>query len=740
MVLAFAVELGTFSAALDAWRVLVGHALVVILALVGCRAGLDPLALGAARGTTAGRRRTEWKCTDRLLPVIVAALTACWLAVSAWRSPVTRAGAEGILLLIALVFVVPAVAWLWRTPRRRRLGAASLGASLAIVATVALATAWGQGVLSEGGRAAQPLGHHNLLALWLVMLLPMALPGAWPEAERAGEPSGGSSPDPAVDRAPASSVSHLRQGRHGEAVARALSGAGAVLALVTVLATRSLGGMLALFVLAVAAVVWQPSGVSQPRVVASPDGWRGGRSRWRRMGAALLALGVLMLVSPRLIDMARGDDVSTRVRMGYLAAAVRGIEARPVLGWGPGAAHWTFAEHVRPIPGVHPAGEVVADPHSLPLRLAYDLGLPGLLLIVCLAVVVVRRRPELDGRLGAATGLGIVAFVTAGTFTRPFAALAVPVALAVVIGGRLAATQTLRASGGWGRHGSKHLEASHSGASHWSARLLLVVCAAALAPLDAARWAYDEATRAADSVDAEDALLRAVRRDPWHPLYRARLASLRGDAALATQAATDARGVAALWLAAGGMAIDSGTADERARSRALAHACRLDPLAPIAPFLLAVDVKDAQHPLAAQLGGRALLAEPLLLAAMSWQEVPGQLVPGLRDQAIAWVMARDDVDAGWRQVFLEEAAVRQAREEATMPNDAATALVVRADTEAATAMSLHVFQRRPWSWRLAAVSVDVDALAGLSMPAASALASTGRDAFDPLTCQDPNAW
>ena len=82
-----------------------------------------------------------------------------------------------------------------------------------------------------------------------------------------------------------------------------------------------------------------------------------------------------------------------------------------MLGWGPGSASWTTAEHLRPIPGLHPPDQVVADLHSLPLQLGYELGWSGLLLTGGLALVFLRRRgaAAADPRLRRFALLGLAA-------------------------------------------------------------------------------------------------------------------------------------------------------------------------------------------------------------------------------------------------------------------------------------------------------------------------------------------
>jgi len=616
LVLVFAFGCGTFASPLDARWVVAGHLLLGVFALFGCWAGRDPLALGGIRWLLA---------VGALVLILVAAV----------GSPVPRAGLEGLLLLPSFVFIVPAVAWLWRDHARRRLGILALAVVLLVVAIVALGVA-----AVRGGRAASPLGHHNLLALWLVMLMPVV----------------------------AAPVSLPRRGRW-------LVRSAVFTALVALLVSRSLGGALGL---AAALSVALVGGIPL---------------RWRR----LLVAGGLLLVAgslPRAVSMVRGEDASLKARWGYVTAAARGLAAAPWRGWGPGAAAWTFAEHMRPQPGVHPAGQMISDPHSLPLKLAYELGLPAAGVLALLAVVLLARRPEEDPPFAQAAALGMVAFAVAGCFTRPLAATAVPVTLALLLGARRAGRARVKVDRLWARA---------------AARAWLAASAVALVPLDAAHLAYDRAARAGDPAVARRALTRAVALDPWHPLYRARLAARTGSAPNALRAAEDARGVAALWLAAG----QHTTSAQRA---ALARACTLDPLAPLAPFVLAL--ADAQAPEATRLAARAMLAEPRLLAASAWAQQPA-----LRAAAVAAVASNTGVDAGWREAFIAQADASQ------VASGRAQALALYADRDAATAMSLHGFGRRPWRWRLAAVAIDADALRAIDLVPAANLATTDPAVF-----------
>jgi hypothetical protein len=101
----------------------------------------------------------------------------------------------------------------------------------------------------------------------------------------------------------------------------------------------------------------------------------------------------------------------------------------------------------------------------------------------------------------------------------------------------------------------------------------VAVALVGLAPLQAARWFYEET-----------ALERAVRLDPRFPLYRMRLALLEKDqtaaAELALRSARDARGVATLWTVAG---ILGSTAGRPWAREALENACALDPFDPFPP-------------------------------------------------------------------------------------------------------------------------------------------------------------
>jgi hypothetical protein len=546
--------------------------IVAALALLGALFWIapswrDPLRLGA---------------TGRLLP------WALWIAAaaSAWASPVPRAGWVTLILLPAFLMVPGVVERCWRREEDRRWGLRATALAVAGLSLWSLIEWWARDL----PRPAMPLGHHNLLAAWLVILLPLAvLPareaGAWRFAGLA---------------------------------------AGA-LAAGTVLASRSLTGCAAL-----------------AATVLLAFAFRTGRSRRRWAWAALLlaALLVAFFQNPRVSGIAAGADDSALARRAYVAAGIAGFQARPMLGWGPGSVPWTAAAFLDPVLRVNPWGESLGDLHSLPVEIGYELGLTGLLLVAGLvALFFVRRIVEREeGRdpvllLGGLLGLsgGAVAALGSGAL----AVTALPLAAAVAAGAALAGS-------GRGRAPSSRLPV----------RIYALAALLALIPLETARWHYDRA-RAADGAhrlgDAEREIAAAARLDPRFPLYPMRLALLRARAPegrdpaadLALRAAASGRAVPASWLIAGVL----GYSRRPWAGEALERACFLDPFDPFPPFygLLA----DRGNPDAASRGAQALLDEPRLASALFWERNPERLA-----EALALARAWPEVDAGWKEALI----------------------------------------------------------------------------------------
>ncbi|HEX6202173.1 MAG TPA: O-antigen ligase family protein, partial [Thermoanaerobaculia bacterium] len=522
---------------------------------------------------------------------------ALWVTVAAaaWASPVPRAGRVAVLTLPAWLLVPAAVARCWPGERQRRRGLAAVAAVVAAVSLVALADRFAGG----SPRAAMPLGHHNLLAVWLVALLPAAAlplrapgPGRW-------------------------------------AAAAAVAVGGAALA-----ASGSLAG--ALGMLAVLVALGLGAAVRQ--------GGGAGGARRRRVGTLLAtagAIAVLLALAPRLARVLAGADPSFAVRAEYYAAGWRGFLARPLLGWGPGATPWTLGEWLEPVPGVHPPGEIVGDLHSLPLQLLYELGPSGLLLAAAVVLLFAWRRlvalPVAEDRgLVIAGLLGLAGAGVALVAVAPLAVPAVPAALAVAAGAALA-----------GEHVERLPLRRPRSLADLPVFAYVVAAGLLLLPVDRAHLHAGRSLAAATPRGERAELGEAVRLDPAFPLYRARLARLAGDAgpgageAAAAEALTAAEagwGVGALWLLAGDAAVAAG---EPWAAIALERACRLDPLAAQAPFLLAL--AEPRAPAAPRRAARALAAEPRLAAALAWRRQPE-----LREAALAELVRREEIEPGWR--------------------------------------------------------------------------------------------
>jgi O-antigen ligase len=638
---------GTFAWG-PSWQASAAGALALLGALFwAAPSWWDPLRLGA---------------TGRLLA------WALWIAVaaSAWVSPVPRAGWVALILLPAFLILPAVVERCWRREEDRRWG---LRATALVVAGVSLwaLVDW----LALGSpRPAMPLGHHNLLAAWLVILLPLAVlparePGPW----------------------------------------RFLGWTAGGLAAGTILASRSLAGCAALAVAALLAF-----------------GFRTGRSRrsprWRPWLALLAAALLLSLVQlPRVLRIASGADPSARARGAYLAAGVRGIQARPLLGWGPGSVPWTAAAFLRPVPGVNPWGESVGELHSLPVQVGYETGVTGLLLVGGLIVLFfVRRVTEREeGRdpallLGGLLGLGGGAVAALGSGS--VAVTALPLAAAVAAGAALAGS-------GRGKARSSRLPV----------RIYALAALAALVPLELARWHYDRG-RIADergrAAEAEAELAAAARLDPRFPLYPMRLALLRARrpeerlpaAGLAHRAAERGVGVPSLWLVAGvlGYAADSSWAGP-----ALEKACALDPLDPFPPFY-AMLVGRAGTDAPAE-GAQALLNEPRLAAAVFWDRHPD-----LFARALSRVRDWPGVDDGWKQAFLAAAPLPDGPPGPTLR----TQLVI--DAKERESLSLTAFRRRPWPVQWGLVQVRKETWERLGLPSAAASKGTSPRFYEDAPC------
>lgn len=592
---------GTFAGSASAAGSTVGAA-VLLLAALGSP-WKDPLRLGRF---------------GRLLPL------ALWIvaALSAWRSPVPRASWMALLLLPAFFLLPAAVARWWGRLTLRGITVLVIGVSLWALIDHAV---------RDLPRVAMPLGQHNLLASWLVILLPLSLltarePGIW----------------------------------------RWVGLAGGLLPAVTILATLSLAGNLALAAEALIALVW---------IVRKRRSWV-----WGLIPLALVAGLGLWSQRARVASIVAGQDLSMRGRVVYYEGALEGFRARPVLGWGPGSAAWTATAFFDPIPGVSPVGEAVGELHSLPLHLAYEMGAVGLVTALALGVVFFAKRISEMDPLRFAGLVGLCGAAVASLGSAALAVTALPVAVAVAAGAAL----------GKAAPPARRLP------------VLLYVLAAAvgLAPLEAARWAYER-----------QELATAIRLDPSFPLYRMRQALLQEDPELALEAARDAQGVATLWTVAGILGRDRA---------ALEKACELDPFNPFPPFYLMAFDPEAEG--ASRHGAHALLADPRLAAATFWEARPGLL-----DRADNVLRRWPEVDPGWKEELVRRFPSSSER------RGPMARLGLEIDTEPPLALSLHTFRRLPFPVEWPLVQVRLAPLPRLDLPPATTLPGPAFDVICPGT-------
>ena len=669
---------GTFHRGATAFSLAAGAALLLVFAFLGRRSLLDPLAVG-------GGAWPWWPAVPGALWLIV---LLSWI-----QSPVGRAGEAVVLFLLPAAWAAAGIGRLLGSEAAVRTALAGC----AVVGVAASTWALAMQPLHEQGRAALPTGHHNQLALVLVAILPPAVLGAW----RAAGP----------DR---------RRLRLGATLFVA-----AVLVW-TLAATGSMSGLAALVVQAVAAAAWIL--------------WR---SRGRRLLvplAALLALAAGLALATawagsrldvpgpigRLGAVLRLEDPSLLARRTYAEAAASGFADRPLLGWGPGSTSWTLANYWRPAPGVHPPGEVVTDAHSLLAQAPYELGIAASVLLLLLAARYGRvrlgelsdprvRDPELlASALLGLTGAGVcLVFGVFAVVTAVPAVLILNLGLASATGrptlgapapspaSEESAAAKRRASGGW-RRGLRI-----------AFYLWLVV---------ALGWTWQRTSSArsyelAVAGGGTDLLRMAAASDPSFPLYQARFDPWA--------AAGTADGLAPLWLLAGvDQSIDVGR-----RRLALERACDLDPLSALAPFELMRLEREAgtavTDPRVAARAARAVLAEPLLLAAAAFEGDPD-----LRAEVHRRIQSWPGLPPGWLAAFEELwFGLDWSNGGEGPPLDV---LSVDADGRPAVSLSLFAFRRPPWPLSIGAVplrSHRLEFIAAYDLPAATRLPQTAPEPF-----------
>lgn len=675
----FAVRIGSFPGGAESTSVVIAIALAAVLALVGAwRAGLDPL--GFRQGATA----SDSGAASWLLACSPFGLVAL-VALSRATSPVPRAGLLWPSALALGLLSVPAVAWTLDRPERRR------GARWGVAVAVLLVSIWAVADWLGGSpRPAAPLGHHNLLAVWVVVLWPFALlPGR--ALAHAGTKTSRSVPRP---------ITLPR---------RIVDGAVLAAAALALLASRSLAGNLAFGL----QLLWTARASTAP-----------GRSR-RLANFGLLGAAMVLAVGWRRLAslISGGLDRSFAARWDYAEAAWSGWLQRPILGWGPGSSAWTLHLH---LDGSRLApGQVVTDAHALALDLLYEWGLvagfAAVLLVVWLRwrsapggveVHPLADDPVADDGWRAACTASLVGFAVLSFSAGFFDVTALWVLVPLVLGCRFAVTSapTPPTPG----PASRVVAASLVGVALWPM----------LAPVQAHRL-QDAARMGASgpvASEASERLSRAVRLDPQHPQIgmewtRAQWPLDGADTEdpsedsdvlqAAFTAAQTAMGLAPLHLEAGARYAEwsLGGFDPAAirewrqpALQALERACDLAPRDGLAPFLRAtLEEPTAAGPLLDFLV-RGLLAEPRLLAT------PELLArPDLRRAAVDRVAAMSAIPVGWRAALVQ---AEEALPDLPAPVLEARRLELLTDGLGETSLSLFAFRRTGEPTVVARVAVD----------------------------------
>lgn len=625
---------GTFAGGATSLGAMSAHAALLAFCLLAGSRWRDPLALG---------RWNRW-----LVPGWILATVASW-----WAGPAHRAGILAVLLLPAFLLIPSAVANAWSNARRRQRGVAGVCLLLGLVAVVALLRWWLQG----SPRAAMPLGHHNLLAGWLILtwpvgLVPLRRAGAW----------------------------------------RAIAAIVAAVSVVALAASSSFLAACAFLIQALAAAAWWKR--ARPWLALALLVVWIGPALAAREGGQTTASSRSSTQLHRAREVVSGTDRSASARVVYARAGWEGFARRPLLGWGPGSTPWTVTRFVRPVSGLNPPSEIVGDLHSLPVQVAYELGLVGISLSgAILAVFAVRRYREFyratDRILLRAACLGLVGGAVFSLGNSSSSILALPAAVAVLAGAALASGPPQQLSRG---------ALSLGLGLFYVAPVVLL-----LLPYELAHLHYQRATTAPDPERALTAIRRAAEIDPRFPLYRARAAWLAADlhgvdretAANARRAAEQGHELALLWLVAGAMAIDVG---EPWAPEALNRARRLDPLSPLPAFHLLRARPFSRD--AVDLGRFATTTEPRLVAAVFWERYPE-------------IWARVAEGAAGEALTGDSAPPRPG---ASSPGNAIGPTVLLAltmDARPALSFSLFAFRRSPWPADVAPVELRSERLAPL---------------------------
>jgi len=331
-------------------------------------AAMYALVVGAlAAALVSVKRQQRWpRVGGWFEPALVLLLTAS--AAGAVRSPCAGRSWRMVVLWAAAAAVFYLVVAAAAESEKFRFGwvLPVTGTAAALVGLV---------VYAAGGtpRVAAPLGHHNYMAGFLLLHLPLTAEGGAAARSRA-----------------------MRLVWYGAAAAQALA----------IVLTGSLAGVCVLAGLAVFFGVRQLAAAFVGAGLALPEDGRGKPRPYihRRHAAAVAALflslhGLLVLFVARspvvgglwdrsaaILGERRDPSLSLENRLRHFRTGLAMAADRPLLGWGLGATPFVAAVYREQTPGVMPPGEVLRQLHNLPVNLLAETGALGLVAALMLAL------------------------------------------------------------------------------------------------------------------------------------------------------------------------------------------------------------------------------------------------------------------------------------------------------------------------------------------------------------------